>query len=146
MKVNLPVRRGETITGTITDLTYQGNGVLKVDQYPIFVPDTLPGEQVEVRVTKLTQNFAWGMLTQRLTTSPDRVENANQMFLQTGIAPLGHLKYSAQLKFKQKLIQDLLTKAHLDLTVAPTLGMTAPYHYRNKAQVPVRYQRGALQT
>ena len=146
MKVNLPVHRGEIITGMIADLTYQGNGVLKVDQYPIFVPDTLPGEKVEVQVTKLTQNFAWGRLNQRLTTSPDRVENANQMFLQTGIAPLGHLKYPAQLKFKQKLIQDLLTKAHLDLTVAPTLGMETPYHYRNKAQVPVRYQRGALQT
>lgn len=86
-KVQLPVHRGELRTGTISDLTYQGNGVLKVDHYPLFVPDTLPGEQVEVRVTKVTKNFGWGQRTKLLVASPDRVAKANRTYLQTGIAP-----------------------------------------------------------
>ena len=58
-KVQLPVYKNETVRGTVQDLTYQGNGVLKIDHYPIFVPNTLPGEVVAVKVTKLTKNFAW---------------------------------------------------------------------------------------
>lgn len=146
-KVNLPVHKGEILTATVADLSYEGNGVVKVDRYPIFVPYVLPGEEIELKVTKVTTNFAWGEMQKILTKSPDRVEIKDARYLQTGIAPLGILNYDAQLKFKQHQIQALLKKAHLDeLNVAETLGMAKPYHYRNKAQVPVKYMKGQLQT
>lgn len=146
-KVNVPVHKGDVLTGTVTDLTYQGNGVIKVDHFPIFVPFVLPGEKAEIKITKVTANFAWGQLQELLVKSPDRVEAKDARYLQTGIAPLSILNYDAQLKFKRHQIEELLQKAHLDdLQVAPTMGMTTPYHYRNKAQVPVKYQRGQLQT
>lgn len=125
-KVQLPVHKNETVTGTVLDLTYQGNGVVKVDHYPIFVPNTLPGEEVTVKVTKVTKNFAWGKLISIEKKSPDRIDDPNWAYLQTGIAPLGNLTYPAQLKFKQRQIQELLEKAHLNLEVAETLGMDQP--------------------
>lgn len=147
MKVKTPVYKNDHLTAEVVDLTYQGNGVVKVDHYPIFVPNTLPGEQVEIVVTKVTRNFAWGKLTKLLKKSPDRVEMKDQRYLQTGIAPLGNLKYAAQLKFKRHQIQELLEKAHLDdIEVAPTMGMDHPYEYRNKAQVPVKLIKGRLET
>ena len=76
-KVQLPVHKNETVTGTGLDLTYQGNGVVKVDHYPIFVPNTLPGEEVTVKVTKVTKNFAWGKLISIEKKSPDRIDNPN---------------------------------------------------------------------
>lgn len=145
-KVQLPVYKNETVRGTVQDLTYQGNGVLKVDHYPIFVPNTLPGEVVAVKVTKLTKNFAWGKLLTIEKKSADRIDNPNWKYLQTGIAPLGHLTYPAQLKFKQRQIEELLEKAHLNLAVAETMGMAQPFGYRNKAQVPVRMVQGQLTT
>lgn len=147
MKVKTPVYKKERLTATVVDLTYQGNGVVKVDHYPIFVPNTLPGEKVEIMVTKVTRNFAWGKLLNLIEKSPDRVEMADYRYLQTGIAPLGILKYDAQLRFKRHQIQELLEKAHLDsIDVAPTMGMEHPYGYRNKAQVPVKLVRGRLET
>lgn len=146
MKLQLPVHKNEHRTGTVTDLTYEGNGVIKVDHYPIFIPNALPGETIEYVVTKVSKNFAWGRALAWQTKSADRVELADQRYLQTGIAPLGHLSYPAQLKFKQKLLVDLLAKAHLPLEVAPTLGMKTPVRYRNKAQVPVKLIRGRLET
>ena len=146
-KITVPVHKGEILTATVADLTYEGNGVVKVDNYPVFVPYVLPGEQAEIKITKVTAKFAWGELQQLLTKSPDRVEINDARYLKTGIAPLGILSYPAQLKFKQHQIEELLKKAHLDeLKVAPTMGMDQPYHYRNKAQVPVKYMRGQLQT
>lgn len=146
MKVQLPVHKNERREATVEDLTYQGNGVVKVDHYPIFVPNALPGEIISLEITKVTKNFAWGRVLEWHQKSPDRVDLADKRYLQTGIAPLGHLAYPDQLAFKQKLISDLLQKAHLDLEVAPTLGMDNPTHYRNKAQVPVKWQRGQLMT
>ena len=147
MKVKVPVHKNEEYPAKVVDLTYEGNGVVKIDDFPVFVPNALPGEEVTVKITKVASHFAWGRVMAWQTKSPDRVDVKDKKYIQTGIAPLGHLKYAAQLKFKQHQIKELLEKAHLDdIAVLPTMGMDRPYHYRNKAQVPVKTIRGQLQT
>ena len=139
-----PVSKNEKLTVTVEDLTYEGMGVAKVDGYPLFIAGALPGEEIEVVVVKARKNFAFARALKWFSKSPDRVEDDAQ---QDGVTPLGHLKYEAQLKFKQNQIQQLLKKAHLDdqIKVLSTLGMKNPIHYRNKAQVPVRKINGKLE-
>ena len=147
MKLNIPVHKNEEYPAKVVDLTYEGNGVVKIDDFPVFVPNALPGEEITVRITKVASHFAWGRVMAWQKKSPDRVDVKDKKYIQTGIAPLGHLKYEAQLKFKQHQIAELLAKAHLDeIEVLPTTGMKKPYHYRNKAQVPVKMVRGQLET
>ena len=147
MKLHIPVHKNEEYPAKVVDLTYEGNGVVKIDDFPVFVPNALPGEEITVRITKVASHFAWGRVMEWQSKSPDRVNVKDKKYIQTGIAPLGHLKYAAQLKFKQHQIKELLEKAHLaDIEVAPTMGMDKPYHYRNKAQVPVKLIHGQLQT
>ena len=138
-----PVKKNQKLTLTVDDLTYEGMGVAKVDNYPLFIAGALPNEKIEAVVVKTRKNFGYARALKYLTTSPDRVANDEQ---QSGITPLGHLKYEAQLKFKQNQIQQLLKKAHLEqIKVNPTIGMDNPYHYRNKAQVPVQKINGKLE-
>ena len=139
-----PVSKNEKLTVTVEDLTYEGMGVAKVDGYPLFIAGTLPGEKIEAVVVKVRKNFGFARALKWFSKSPDRVEDDAQ---QDGVTPLGHLKYDAQLKFKQNQIQQLLKKAHLDdqIKVLSTLGMKNPIHYRNKAQVPVRKINGKLE-
>ena len=139
-----PVSKNEKLTVTVEDLTYEGMGVAKVDGYPLFIAGTLPGEKIEAVVVKARKNFGFARALKWFSKSPDRVEDDAQ---QDGVTPLGHLKYAAQLKFKQNQIQQLLKKAHLDdqIKVLSTLGMKNPIHYRNKAQVPVRKINGKLE-
>lgn len=146
MKQHAPVKKNDELTVTITDLTYQGLGVAKVDGYPLFVTGALPAERVVIHVTKVQKNFGYARVVWWETTSPDRTAAPNKVLTQTGIAPLAHLSYAAQLRFKRKLITDLLQKAHLEIEVAPVMGMDDPWHYRNKAQVPVREVDGHLRT
>lgn len=147
MKFKPPVSKNQDLTAVVTDLTYQGMGVVKVDGYTLFCDNALPGEEVRLHVMKTGRNFGYAKVTEHLTTSSDRVESADSAYSQTGIAPLQHLAYPAQLRFKQKLVTDLLKKAHLDdIEVAGTIGMEDPFHYRNKAQVPIRGTKGKLQT
>ncbi|WP_436630503.1 23S rRNA (uracil(1939)-C(5))-methyltransferase RlmD [Latilactobacillus sakei] len=146
MKIQAPVRKNEKLTVDIMDLTYEGMGVAKVDNYPLFIEGVLPDEQAEVEVTKVNKQYGFARLVNLLKKSPDRVESKANIYSQTGIAPLQHLAYPAQLTFKRNQILNVFQKAHLDIPVQPTLGMADPTGYRNKAQVPVRFIDGALMT
>ncbi|KRO16052.1 23S rRNA (uracil(1939)-C(5))-methyltransferase RlmD [Lacticaseibacillus saniviri] len=140
------VKKNQEMTVTIEDLTYEGLGVAKVDGYPLFIEDALPGEEVLIRVVKPLKQYGFARVQKRLTDSPDRVEVTSRAYTQTGIAPLQHLAYPAQLKFKEEQIRQLYKKSHLDIEVLPSIGMANPTGYRNKAQVPVRDINGMLQT
>jgi 23S rRNA (uracil1939-C5)-methyltransferase len=146
MKFTAPVTKNQTLQATIQDLTYEGLGVAKVDHYPLFVENALPGEAVTLQVTKIGKNFGYARVTDWQSKSPDRVELPNQAYRQTGIAPLGHLAYPAQLKFKQHQIEMQFERNQLAVPVKATLGMADPTGYRNKAQVPVREIKGELET
>ncbi|WNO50829.1 23S rRNA (uracil(1939)-C(5))-methyltransferase RlmD [Lacticaseibacillus paracasei] len=140
------VTKNQDLEVTIQDLTYEGMGVAKVDGFPLFIEDALPGEKMQVHVLKTQKQYGFAKVVKRLSDSPDRIPGADSTYIRTGIAPLSILAYPAQLQFKQKQIQELYKKAHLDIAVLPTIGMTNPLGYRNKAQVPVRTVNGELQT
>lgn len=142
-----PVTKNQKLTLTISDLTYQGMGVGKVEHYPLFIEDALPDEVVDITVMKASKNYGFAKVINRHNDSPLRTSGINKTYTQTGIAPLQHLKYDAQLDFKRNQVVELLKKSHLEeVEVAPVLGMDEPVHYRNKAQVPVRTVRGQLET
>lgn len=146
MKSKAPVSKNERLDVTITDLTYQGLGVAKVEDFPLFIENTLPGEEVTIQVTKVQSHYGFARAVAWTQESPDRVKDVDKTYRQTGIAPLQHLAYPAQLKFKQHQIAELFSKSHQDVEVAPTMGMDNPTQYRNKAQVPVRMVKGQLET
>ncbi|WP_056989337.1 23S rRNA (uracil(1939)-C(5))-methyltransferase RlmD [Lacticaseibacillus camelliae] len=141
-----PVVKNQELEVEIEDLTYQGMGVAKVAGYPLFIEDTLPGEKALVHVLKTEKQYGFAKLKKLERTSPDRVDAVDHTYTQTGIAPLQHLAYPAQLKFKQHQIQELFKKQGLDIPVRPTLGMDHPTGYRNKAQIPVRQINGQATT
>lgn len=142
------IKKNERYTVDIIDLSYEGLGVAKIDGYPLFIENALPGEQVEILVVKAGNKFGYGKVENWLTTSPDRQDITSNVLLRTGIAPLAHLKYDQQLAFKQKQVEHVLTKIAKmpEVQVQPTIGMTEPTGYRNKAQIPVRRVDGELVT
>ncbi|MDR2661134.1 MAG: 23S rRNA (uracil(1939)-C(5))-methyltransferase RlmD [Lactobacillaceae bacterium] len=147
MKTNNIVEKNQEITGEVVDVTYEGLGVIKIDNFPIFVADTLPGEIVQLGITKVLNNYAFGRLIKRIKTSPERIENEHAEMITSGIAPLVNWKYESQLKFKQNSIKQLFHKVGIDdVDILPTIGMENPTRYRNKTVVPIKYQDGKLTT
>lgn len=146
MKKKAPVVKNQEFDATVIDLTYEGNGVVKVDDFPIFVANAVPGEEIRVGITKVAGTYAFGRVIKTLKESADRNKEVDVATLTTGIAPLAHLNYDAQLRFKQNQIQELFKKQHVDVEVSETLGMEKPTGYRNKAQIPTRELRGELTT
>lgn len=141
-------QKNEVIQGTVLDLTHEGQGVIKADNFPFFVENALPGEEIKMKVLKVGKNFGFGKVEEWLSQSPDRVQDVNMTYLRTGIADFGHMTYPAQLHFKHKQVVDVLRKnAHKpDFPVLDTLGAEQESQYRNKAQVPVRSVNGNTET
>jgi len=141
------LKKNQEIELDILDLSYEGKGVAKVDDFTLFVDNALPGEKVKAVITRVNKNFGFAKTLDVLVESPDRVHDIDAVYAQTGIAPLSHLKYDKQLEFKHNQVVTDFDKIGLkDVTVNDTLGMESPFNYRNKAQVPVRQVNGKLTT
>lgn len=143
-----PVKKNQELTVTISDLSHEGMGIAKVDNYLLFIENALPQEVVKIKVLKVGNKFGFAKVLSYESKSPARVENANEDLLRTGIAPLSHLQYENQLLFKQEQVVNNMRKiAGLpNVPVLPAIGMAEPDHYRNKAQIPVRKIEGKLAT
>jgi len=146
MTKQVPVQKNEYIDVKFEDLTHEGNGVAKVDGYPLFVPNCLPGEKAKIKVVKVNKGYGFGRLIELYEESPDRVEPDCPIYKECGGCQLQHLSYPGQMKAKHKQVQEVLTRIGKleNVVVHPVLGMENPWKYRNKAQVPVGEREGGL--
>ncbi|ASV67008.1 MULTISPECIES: 23S rRNA (uracil(1939)-C(5))-methyltransferase RlmD [Cytobacillus] len=146
MKQTLPVKKNDYIDVTFEDLTHEGAGVAKVDGYPLFVPNALPGEKAQIKVLKTSKGYGFGKLIETYEESPYRVTAPCPIYKECGGCQLQHLSYEGQLLAKQKQVRDVLTRIGKleNVTVHPTLGMSDPWRYRNKSQVPIGEHEGGL--
>lgn len=142
------VKKNQTYTVIIEDLTYEGMGVAKIDGYPLFIENALPGEEMEIQVLKTGKHFGFAKVLSIKQAAENRVDFDDPMLIRTGIAPLLHMTYDSQLAFKQQQVENNFKRVgHFDsVNVLPVIGMEEPTHYRNKAQIPVRKMNGELTT
>ncbi|MHB1315900.1 MAG: 23S rRNA (uracil(1939)-C(5))-methyltransferase RlmD [Christensenellales bacterium] len=129
-----PVKVNEKIVLQIDDIGGEGQGIGKYNGFTVFVDNSLPGETVETLITKVTKNYAAGKLLRIVTASPNRMEPACPVFSQCGSCELLHMKYKAQLAWKEKRVQDCLKRIGglLAGEYSPIIGMEEPCRYRNK--------------
>ncbi|WP_146549816.1 23S rRNA (uracil(1939)-C(5))-methyltransferase RlmD [Rummeliibacillus suwonensis] len=132
-----PVKKNDQLSVDIEDLTHDGAGVAKVDGYPLFIQGGLPDEKAKVHVLKTLKNYGFAKIVEIEVASPDRVDAPCPVFSQCGGCQLQHLSYKAQLKWKEKMVRDVMKRiGKIDAPVHPVKGMDNPWHYRNKAQIP----------
>ncbi|WP_078429288.1 23S rRNA (uracil(1939)-C(5))-methyltransferase RlmD [Alkalihalobacterium alkalinitrilicum] len=145
-KQNVPVQKNQQYEVVFEDLTHEGAAVAKINGYTLFVPKALPGERGIIKVTKVNKGYGFGRLIERLETSEHRVEPPCPVYHQCGGCQLQHLSYEAQLLQKQKMVKDVLERIGKisEIPIHSTLGMSDPWRYRNKAQVPVATREGGL--
>ncbi|MEW9051582.1 MAG: 23S rRNA (uracil(1939)-C(5))-methyltransferase RlmD [Neobacillus sp.] len=146
MTRTIPVNKNEYIDVVFEDLTHDGAGVAKVDGYPIFVPNGLPGEKAQIKVIKANKGYGFGRLMEIHEKSSFRVEIMDEEAHKYGGTQLAHISYEGQLKYKENQVRQVLTRIGKleDVKVHPIIGMDNPWNYRNKAQVPVGEKDGNL--
>ncbi|WP_260832881.1 23S rRNA (uracil(1939)-C(5))-methyltransferase RlmD [Staphylococcus capitis] len=140
------LKKNEVHTGKVIDLTHEGHGVVKIDRYPVFVPNALIEEEIEYKLIKVKKNFAIGKLLEVKNKSKDRVEPPCVYYYKCGGCQLQHMTYQAQLNMKKEQVVNLFHRKgpFEDTPIQPTLGMEQPWRYRNKSQIPVGKDNKAI--
>lgn len=139
------LKKNQSVEITIEDLTHDGNGVGKIDGYPLFIPNTLPGEKVMAKIIKLNKNYGFARMENLEVVSAERVEPPCAVYSKCGGCSLQHLSYVGQLAFKRNQVEETMKRiGKLNVEVKETLGMENPWRYRNKSQVPVGFVNGKL--
>jgi 23S rRNA (uracil1939-C5)-methyltransferase len=151
-------QQGQLVEVTITDLNDTGEGVGRFGSRVVFVPDTVAGDRVLVRLVRVKSNYAIGKLHQLLEKSPHRIRPGCIVADKCGGCQWQHIDYNYQLEAKQNLVTQALERigGFTSPPVAPILSADIALGYRNKATYPLRqsatghvqagyYQKGSHQ-
>ncbi len=128
-----------TFLAQIHALSHDGRGIATVNEKTTFIPNTLPGEEVEFRYTFTKSNLAEGEVISITKPSPNRITPNCQYFERCGGCALQHLSTQQQLAHKQQTLLDQLQhfgKVTPEQVISPITGDT--WGYRNKARLGVR--------
>ncbi len=138
-------RRGDTVSLTIDDLAFGGEGVGRVDGYVVFVAGSVPGDRVRVRLDQARGRFGRGVIESVEVPSAHRVEAPCPYFGRCGGCRLQHVDYPAQLAFKTKQVADVLERLGdvRGFEQRPIVGAPEVYGYRNKMEFTVTSSRAA---
>lgn len=137
--MEIPVVRGKKYNVEIVSMGHSSEGVGKYQDFTIFVPYALPGEQVEVLITEVKKNYAKGKMINIIKKSPARIVPDCPIYYKCGGCQLQHVDYQSQLKLKQQQVIDAIERIGKQKAVLihPTLGAENPWNYRNKMQFPI---------
>ena len=131
-------REAECVETAIDALAAGGDGVGRLpDGRALFVPLTVPGDRIRVRVLERKKRFARGVLEEVLTPSEDRVAPRCPVFGTCGGCTWQHVAYRAQLAAKAEIVRDALVRlGHFDVSAAvPMTAAPEPYGYRSRTRL-----------
>ena len=135
----MPLQKNQILTLRIERLSSDGSGVAhSADGEAVFVPGTAPGDEARVRIVKDCGRYAFGILDELLTPSPDRIPVDCPVAGPCGGCSLRHLDYAAELRAKQESVLDAFRRiGGLEVPVLNILPSPEVDRYRNKVQFPV---------
>ena len=136
--INIPVEKNQTYIVDILDNGIEGEGIAKIDNFAIFIPNTIKGEKCEVLIVKVLSSYAYGKVLNVLECAKERVESDCATYKRCGGCSLRHMTYEKTLEIKKNNVQSLINKTFANkVEVNEIIGMKDPLYYRNKAQFPI---------
>ena len=128
----LPLLEGITIEAVAAE----GKALARVNDLVVFVPFVIPGDVVDLQVTKKKHSYAEAEVVRMITPSMDRIAPFCPHFGVCGGCKWQMLPYELQLQAKQQQVMDALTRiGKIALPdCSPILGSRQTTAYRNKLE------------
>ncbi|OJX62773.1 23S rRNA (uracil(1939)-C(5))-methyltransferase RlmD [Dysgonomonas sp. 37-18] len=120
----------------IVDVAAEGKAIAKVDDLVVFIPYVVPGDVIDLQITRKKNKYAEGKPVRFISYSPNRTEAFCEHFGICGGCKWQVLPYAEQLKYKQKQVEDNLTRiGKIELPdIHHILGSEKTQFYRNKLE------------
>jgi len=131
-----PIKKGQDLSVKIEDIAFGGAGIAHIDDFIIFVKNGLPGQKVQVRVTKAKSSFAEARILEVLEQSPKYRQAPCPYFEYCGGCSHQNLAYDRQIEYLHAQVKQLYQ--HLggfgSVDILPTVQSREIYRYRNKME------------
>ncbi len=138
---------GEILELEITDLSTTGDGLGRWQERVIFVPDTVPGDEIRVRLNHVKPRYGYGQLLEVISPGPGRVRPACIVADKCGGCQWQVVDYPLQAQAKQEQVQAALERIgkFSGVPLDPIIPAPTPLGYRNKVSYPLAFNKGRVQ-
>ncbi len=111
-----------------------------LDEQVVFVPYTMPGDQVRIKVQQDKGSFLIAELLEVVEPSADRIEPSCSYFGKCGGCDWLHIPYQMQLEVKVAELRETLARIGglADIEIKPIISSPKPTRYRNRIQGQIR--------
>ena len=120
----------------IEKLVYKGYGLGFNDSNPIFVPNSVPGDVVNVEIEYQKNDVFFGKIKDLIERSPYRIESDCVVFVKCGGCDWLNIPYEKQLEYKQLIINEIFRNVKVK-KVNAILSSPLQEYYRNKSFFPI---------
>lgn len=120
----------------IIDIGAEGKAIAKVEGIVVFTTGVLPGDIVDLQVTKKREKYQEARVIRIRVDSPDRIPPFCDHFEVCGGCKWQYLTYDKQLYYKQKQVSDQLKRIGRVVVpeIIPIKGSANSTFYRNKLE------------
>ena len=145
-----PLKLDDEFLVTIKRIGINGEGIGYYKRQAVFIPGALVDEEVVAKCTKVAKGYSEAELIRVKKKSPNRVKPSCPLYGKCGGCQLQHMSYDEQLIVKRSMLMQAIERYAdmkipvLEKITKDTLGMENPYHYRNKASMPVAQDNDGL--
>ena len=139
------MQKNDILTVEITGQGCEGEGIAKIEGFPLFIPGAIAGEVCRVQVVKLAKGHGFARLLEVVAPSPQRVEPPCPVYAKCGGCSLMHMEREAQLSWKRARVEEAFRHiGGMEVEVAPVETDGRAHGYRNKIQMPVAAVQGGI--
>lgn len=126
----------ELLNVTVDDMAAEGKSICRVDDQVVFVTGAVPGDVVDIQVTKKRSNYAEGFITRFHKYSPLRIDPFCPYFGKCGGCKWQFIPYEKQVEYKQReVVNNLRRLGRVELPEPmPILPSEHNREYRNKLE------------
>jgi 23S rRNA (uracil1939-C5)-methyltransferase len=132
------LHQGQVVELEITDLNTSGDGVGRHEGRVVFVPNTVTGDRINVKIIESKAKFARGKLQELLTPSQYRIRPQCIVADKCGGCQWQHIDPDYQREAKRQQVIQALQRigGFEDIPVEPILHLPNVLNYRNKSTYP----------
>ena len=141
-----PVKRGEELKVIIENVAFGGKGICRIEDYVIFVPNTIHGDEARIKITKRKTGYGEGRLLEILKSSSLRQEAPCKYFDWCGGCTWQSVSYEQQLEFKWNHVRESIQRlAGIENIEVPNpIASERIWAYRNKMEFSFADKRWLL--
>ena len=138
------LKEGQEVIVDIKRLGINGEGIAYYKKLAIFVNDAIPGEGINVKITKILDKMAFAEIVDYKHKSLDRVEPMCPFYKECGGCQTMHIEYNKMCDYKRDAVVEAITRYTKlnarSFEIKKTFGMSNPYNYRYKSQLTASSQ------